>query len=114
MLFAMASYGQKKLDASIPTKQLVNNPAEGNDFKIPPGKKVQLVAPASQCLETYLTFCNTLYDTHTMQLQNCAAIFQYDPDGWIECNQFSSDLYLAMHAVADAAYDRCMGVQPVN
>lgn len=62
----------------------------------------------SQCLDTYLSFVTALDNANNMALQNCRQTFANDVDGWIECNQFAMDVYLGMHAVADAAYDRCI------
>lgn len=62
----------------------------------------------SGCLDTYLSFVTALDNQNNMALQNCRQTFVHDVDGWIECNQFSMDVYLLMHAVADAAYDRCV------
>ena len=62
----------------------------------------------SQCLDTYLNFVTALDNANNMALHNCRQTFANDVDGWIECNQFAMDVYLGMHAVADAAYDRCM------
>lgn len=62
----------------------------------------------SQCLDNYLNFVTALDNANNMALQNCRQTFANDVDGWIECNQFAMDVYLGMHAVADAAYDRCM------
>ena len=70
-----------------------------------------VISVASECLDRYLNFCNSLWDLMSSQIQTCATTFQYDIDGHIECNAYATDLYINMHAVADAMYDRCSGNQ---
>lgn len=59
------------------------------------------------CLDNYVNLTSFAWDMMNVGLGACAQGFQSDPDGWIECNQLVTDSYLAMHAAADAAYDRC-------
>lgn len=60
------------------------------------------------CLDRYLNLTSFAWDMMSVGLSACAQGFQSNPDGWIECNQVVTDSYFAMHAAADAAYDRCI------
>ena len=68
--------------------------------------------PTASCLDIYQTNAQGIWDLMTVGLAACARANELEPnaDDWIECNRIVTDSYFAMHAVIDAAYDRCRGV----
>lgn len=61
------------------------------------------------CLANYLAFTELLQNNLAAQTSSCASQFADDPSANLECQFFAHDMYIGMHAVADAAYDRCRG-----
>ncbi|MCY1524526.1 hypothetical protein D9M68_594650 [compost metagenome] len=86
------------------------NPQSAKDVQ-----KVSVIAPPEappSCLDTYLSGVANIWNIYCASMTDCAIIFQYDLNGEIECKLYASDLYLNMHGVLEAMYDRCKVNEP--
>lgn len=68
----------------------------------------------SQCLNNYLTYCNTISMIYTSATTACVSEYADSPTLSLQCQFAAADTYALMHSIGDNAYNICTGNGPTT